>query len=407
MQGSKLIIEKITGVLPISKETSSPAVVKSLVLLIASLAMACDLAARDPGQGVAGERPSRVSLILEQTFGTDAEPSESVLGKIAACEVDDQGNVYVVDDSFHDLASFSPDGSIRWRTGRRGEGPGEFLDVRGIATDGSEHIYVANRAGTQIDAFSVEGEHAETFRLPASEGGGVFLAGMLRGEPDALVLSKAAGGAIGAEIIIATLDDSVTAIRERFVVDTAPSVDLPVRLSSIVDVAVHGNRIFVGAKTEYKIRILNDTGELLGTIMRQDREIVRPGWYDEGGSRAMMEFGAIKPPVVLPTGAYLVYAVSPVNVTSPDAALRRARSGGGLDLSWKSWLDVFDESGAFLYNLQTGEGRQPSVGIPIKVGAQGKLFTVSDDPFPQVRRYRVEEQESNGRRREDQGLEAQ
>jgi hypothetical protein len=36
------------------------------------------------------------------------------------------------------------------------------------------------------------------------------------------------------------------------------------------------------------------------------------------------------------------------------------------------------------------DGSRPEIGSPRAIGPDGKLYTTVDDPFPHVRRYRVE-----------------
>jgi hypothetical protein len=80
--------------------------------------------------------------------------------------------------------------------------------------------------------------------------------------------------------------------------------------------------------------------------------------------------------------------------------LRRTRldlwrtSGEFIDsLALNHPLDLFDAEGRFLYSLVEDGAFTPSIGRPQLVGADGRLYTISDDPFPQIRRYRVQIEE--------------
>lgn len=52
-------------------------------------------------------------------------------------------------------------------------------------------------------------------------------------------------------------------------------------------------------------------------------------------------------------------------------------------------IDLFDSDGRYLTSL-LHEGAFPEMGMPDAVGGDGKIYTVVMDPFPHVRRYRLE-----------------
>ena len=69
----------------------------------------------------------------ELRIGVLDGPKELVFGEIADLAVDRGGNIYVLDDKFHEVKVFSPEGVHRFTFGREGRGPGEFghpTDIR-------------------------------------------------------------------------------------------------------------------------------------------------------------------------------------------------------------------------------------------------------------------------------------
>ena len=89
--------------------------------------------AADPGPE--GAEPP-FALELEQTFGAEEEPADSLLSFITGMAVDEAGNVYVVDRGDDRLVAFAPDGKLLWAGGRSGQGPGEFDGPTWISWDG-------------------------------------------------------------------------------------------------------------------------------------------------------------------------------------------------------------------------------------------------------------------------------
>ena len=82
-------------------------------------------------------------------------------GRIDHVAVDSQRNVYLFDGQSSQLLSFRPDGSLRWISGARGEGPGEFTRVTGLAVSQTS-IYVANLGGAKVDQVSFDGRYMES-----------------------------------------------------------------------------------------------------------------------------------------------------------------------------------------------------------------------------------------------------
>ena len=83
-----------------------------------------------------------------------------------------------------------------------------------------------------------------------------------------------------------------------------------------------------------------------------------------------------------------MFATWPTNVDAPNTFAETPASERPA-IEWASSLDLFDAEGRFLYALQYPGRPLPDIGRPWTVGLDGALYTVSAEPFPQVRRYRV------------------
>jgi hypothetical protein len=59
------------------------------------------------------------------------------------------------------------------------------------------------------------------------------------------------------------------------------------------------------------------------------------------------------------------------------------------EIDWRSSFDLYDREGRLLYSL-VEDGTWPSTGTPKLIGPDNRLYTIAGDPFPQIRRYRVE-----------------
>jgi DNA-binding beta-propeller fold protein YncE len=72
---------------------------------------------------------------------------------------DSAGNIYVADGfgANNRVAKFNPDGNFVKSWGQTGSAQGQFNNVRGIATDAADNIYVADAGNNRIQVFDTEG----------------------------------------------------------------------------------------------------------------------------------------------------------------------------------------------------------------------------------------------------------
>ncbi len=86
------------------------------------------------------------------TIGVSEGDEQEVLGQVADIEVDNDGNMYVLDSEFSQVRVYSPEGTFLHAVGGPGEGPGEFTSPRYLDLDPSGRILVADRTH-QITVF--------------------------------------------------------------------------------------------------------------------------------------------------------------------------------------------------------------------------------------------------------------
>jgi hypothetical protein len=106
-----------------------------------------------------------------------------------------------------------------------------------------------------------------------------------------------------------------------------------------------------------------------------------------------MDFGAVSAPMPLASGNLLVSVSWTEGIDDPDAAARdffaaRREDREPPELVRGRALDLYDGEGRFLYSHREDDADW-AMGTIRFVGPDDRLYTVADDPFPQVRRYRV------------------
>lgn len=126
---------------------------------------------------LAGETSSRASLSMRVGAAPRAVPnrtltatdairtertftlfeSDAVINVVPQAFLDPAGGFLVTDEREGQLRSYAPDGALRWHTGRKGDGPGEFQLIAGAARLASGEVAAVDRNG-RITLFDAEGK---------------------------------------------------------------------------------------------------------------------------------------------------------------------------------------------------------------------------------------------------------
>lgn len=316
----------------------------------------------------------------EQIYGTNEGSGPAFLGGIRGVAVDSAGTVYVLDNENHRLVAFNPDGTVRWSSGRQGQGPGEFQNPSGLLVD-SNRLYVENQYGQQVDVWTTEGTFVDrhTFQEEVSL---VDLVGFVENR---LIVSETGFGEEPQRIH--ALNPNSWKRVHSFPLNL--NLDLPEGLASSASVVTVGDSIYVSSVTEYRLRRYAIDGTL-GRVIEHDVDVlVGPGVYTSGNRRGIRTYSQLSAPVRLPSGHLLTSASWPKNVDDPDAHLRRSRNDAAEEAVYAASLDLFAPSGRYVGSFRWDNRRSPPIGHPKAVGPTGALYTTTTSPFPQIRRYDV------------------
>ena len=125
--------------------------------LMLSVGVACG---EDGGAGV-GEAPTEAHPTwvteAEYRFGDSAE-GEVFLTAPEVRADPARGRIFAVDRPNHQISAWTPDGTLLFRVGRKGEGPGEFIDIGSlhIDPDGTFRVQEARRG--RYTGYTAHGE---------------------------------------------------------------------------------------------------------------------------------------------------------------------------------------------------------------------------------------------------------
>lgn len=93
-----------------------------------------------------------------------------VFGRIIAAELGADGRICVADDIEVKITCLSPEGTVLWTYGRKGEGPGEFRGVYRLALAPDLTVFVADFMGNELHRISSSGAYLGKARFPSAFG---------------------------------------------------------------------------------------------------------------------------------------------------------------------------------------------------------------------------------------------
>ena len=325
-----------------------------------------------------------IGFELEQTFGTESEPEEALLSSTSSVVVDESGTVYVLDRSEHRVLAFNADGTLKWSAGRQGEGPGELNFPTHLLLRDDGHLLISHRQGSAIAVWDQDGAFVEQLDVSRIEG---YVA------PTLVFLD---GGRLG---FIARDDKNfdwflVNASLPDLEILSEKAIDFELSgrpgISVLPQVSYIDETLYVAQQDRYAVQGFTAEGERRKEIRRPDiGDLLGQGMYNPDGVLRIRTYSELSIPLIFPDGSSLIASYWSPDVDDPDETLRRAVDGEDVDISFNAALDLYEASGRLLGRLQWNDARKPDVGRPMIVGPNGKLYSATDDPFPQVRRYAV------------------
>ena len=192
------------------------------------------------------------------------------------------GSIAVANGGSHEVRFYSPDGEFRTATGREGEGPGEFTNIRGISLTTSDTLLVLDYDG-RMTVLGPDGALARVVRLP-----GYVVSIHALGDAEVVVVSgyasmveyQGSGGMIRRPNALWRYDiggtriDSIgrTAGYEEymFAVEGGPSGAAVPIFGQRAHVATRGSAIFRGNGNAMQVEELAPSGRLLRILRLVD-----------------------------------------------------------------------------------------------------------------------------------------
>lgn len=154
-----------------------------LPILLSTLAVACVASERHAGYStsvdsagveivrIRGGGDAHLSWQFDETFALGGASDTSFVSSVVAADriaVDDSGRTFILDGPEGLVRIVEPTGAIGTPFGRRGSGPGELLNARGIAIAGDGGVLVTDRSRAVLIHWTRDGKLIDEQRLNAT-----------------------------------------------------------------------------------------------------------------------------------------------------------------------------------------------------------------------------------------------
>ncbi|MTI89723.1 MAG: hypothetical protein FH748_17360 [Balneolaceae bacterium] len=321
-----------------------------------------------------------VQLVLEDSIKVQFH-GDDILTGFTSLITDSNGNFYFLDRRQNKLISASPDGSVRWVTGQKGRGPGDFEYARNMIIH-DDVLLISNLSGSRLDRFDLSGNFIASQPFD-KETSFASLVGIT--SQDVLVINSFLRGALGSNIYTFDYSQDSLQLINNFEIDQSGDLEIPKGVSAGIAVQLVDEFIIAGSTVDYSLTTYNLEGKLIKKITRDFDKIVRPGFYSTEQSRGIRTFGGLGSAKVFPNGYFIVEAFWPTNVSDPD---KIAEDSHGLEIINRNSTDFYDPDGTLLYSI-TGEGFSPERGTIKHIDPYGNAYKVKTDPEPTIYSYKL------------------
>ncbi len=220
---------------------------------------------KNPKEPMYADTDSILSIKQDLSIGVKEGPAEYMFSQLRDLDVDDDGNIYALDQRESIVKVFNSQGTYVRTIGRKGQGPGEFASAYALSVTPQKHLFVTDVAGRQIAIYTLDGEFVRSISTALTR----VLFPILDSEECIYDMIPGQGEATGYELRKYSQD-----LKVQRALMTSPSVLTPQKEYRVYapiirfDLAPNDNVVF-GYPEEYLIKICDSEGHILRHITRE------------------------------------------------------------------------------------------------------------------------------------------
>jgi len=317
-------------------------------------------------------------LTLEEdlSIGQDNEKAEYLFSRVNGITVDNEGRIYVVDDSDSNIRVFDKNGGYLRTIGRKGQGPGEFERPLYIQITADDELYVVDYSGARAVYFSLEGDYLRQEPLP---------------RPILPIRRDSQGNLVGIEIaappplggkVIKKYDSHLKPLMVLATEDMGTRGVFDIGRPSCYCAVTPNDHVIWGDSKEYVLYVLDPEGNLIKKIIKE---------YDplriSAAERNIYEKRYSEPIKAGMKISFRDHFPAFSDIFTDDKGRIWVKTYKRVGQDEKSfYFDVFNVDGNYIAN------------VPLKISLdrtsvwkQNKLYALMDSPegYPMVKRYQV------------------
>jgi hypothetical protein len=228
-----------------------------------------------------------------QILSDESDPS-GILYQVVGVELLADGRILLANRGDGSVRLYDGAGQLEWKTGGRGDGPGEFRDLRGMEVVGDE-IWAYQSLPRPIHVFALDGAYLRSvasayssgprIRGILSDGSIVAITGQ-RGSSTQPIFRQVADLVVVWEGVV----DTIATLDQAQFVNTSLGPDFQA-LGPLLSAAGGGSRIYAGFGDEYDISVWDRSGNLIRRMRRAWDPVRVEASHREAYGQALMAEG--------------------------------------------------------------------------------------------------------------------
>lgn len=305
------------------------------------------------------------------SIGTKEENEDYMFSQVRGVAVDNNENIYVLDNREANIKKYDKHGLHVKTIGRRGQGPGEMVSCYSILISPQDEIVVSDAASRRLTFFDLEGEYLRTLSMaqnllifPAMDTQGHFYSIM--------TTSDEKGSKIEYQKFSPELEYLMSVVSVPSRLDSRTKKYHPFR-PSLVAAETRNDLIVCGYPISYEVGLYDTQGVLTKKIFKEydPVNISEKVLTDVQQQRTPLEYSLVLSRHYPPYFTFFVDDNNKIFVGTYEK------------LDNKNIYDVFDEEGRFITRI-------PLNPFPL-ILKKGRLYFLEEDEegFQVVKRYKV------------------
>lgn len=317
--------------------------------------------------------PTELILKEDLSIGVKEGQEEYMFLDPVDMDVDDKGNIYVLDRKAFHIKVFDKDGQFVRTIGKKGQGPGEVQRPRDIDITPQEELLINDMSARRLLFFSLEGDF-----LKEASAGKMWLFVDPKADSEGNVIASYIIMAETPSHQLKKFNSMLEPILDIFTLELAKPPAIDTRFPRIYWEILEGNFLVWGAQSKYILHILDSRGKEIRKIVKD----YDPVEFTKADKDKVLERGLYEGPDVklLWSKHHLAF----MEFTCDDQGRIFVRTHEKTKDGKSHFYDIFDPEGRYIAKVP--------LEVRPKVWKKKKMYIIYEDEegYRFVKRYAVD-----------------